>query len=90
AVVTDGDGRTYIDLRGGIAVNVLGHRHPAVSEAVTRQMSTLGHTSNLYATEPGIARAEELVALLGADQRTRERLRSSGAEAAGAALAPTR
>ncbi|COW46125.1 acetylornithine aminotransferase [Mycobacterium tuberculosis] len=49
AVVTDVDGRTYIDLLGGIAVNVLGHRHPAVIEAVTRQMSTLGHTSNLYA-----------------------------------------
>ncbi len=67
AVVTDVDGKTYLDLLGGIAVNVLGHRHPAVIEAVTHQMSTLGHTSNLYATEPGIALAEELVALLGAD-----------------------
>jgi len=55
AVVTDVDGKTYLDLLGGIAVNVLGHRHPAVIEAVTHQMSTLGHTSNLYATEPGIA-----------------------------------
>ncbi|EFP54992.1 acetylornithine aminotransferase argD [Mycobacterium tuberculosis SUMu012] len=86
AVVTDVDGRTYIDLLGGIAVNVLGHRHPAVIEAVTRQMSTLGHTSNLYATEPGIALAEELVALLGADQRTRVFFCNSGAEANEAAF----
>lgn len=86
AVVTEVDGRTYIDLLGGIAVNVLGHRHPAVIEAVTRQMSTLGHTSNLYATEPGIALAEELVALLGADQRTRVFFCNSGAEANEAAF----
>jgi len=65
AVVIDVDGKTYLDLLGGIAVNVLGHRHPAIIEAVTHQMATLGHTSNLYATEPGIALAEELVALLG-------------------------
>ncbi|BCI88672.1 hypothetical protein NIIDMKKI_38780 [Mycobacterium kansasii] len=71
AVVTDVDGKTYVDLLGGIAVNVLGHRHPAVIEAVTHQLSTLGHTSNLYATEPGVALAEELVALLGAETRAR-------------------
>lgn len=65
AVVTDVDGKSYIDLLGGIAVNVLGHGHPAVIEAVTRQMSTLGHTSNLYATEPGVALAEALVDHLG-------------------------
>ena len=64
AVVTDVDGKTYIDLLGGIAVNILGHRHPAVIEAVTRQLNTLGHTSNLYATEPGIA-GRSLVGLLG-------------------------
>lgn len=69
AVVTDTDGRSYVDLLGGIAVNVLGHRHPAVIEAVHRQMSTLGHTSNLYATEPGVALAEALVAHLGAPAR---------------------
>ena len=67
AVVTDVDGKSYLDLLGGIAVNILGHRHPAVIEAVTRQLNTLGHTSNLYATEPGIALAEALVGLLGAD-----------------------
>ena len=67
AVVTDVDGKSYLDLLGGIAVNILGHRHPAVIDAVTRQLNTLGHTSNLYATEPGIALAEALVGLLGVD-----------------------
>ena len=81
AVVTDVDGKTYVDLLGGIAVNVLGHRHPAVIEAVTQQMSTLGHTSNLYATEPGIALAEELVAQLGADTQARVFFCNSGTEA---------
>ena len=81
AVVTDVDGKTYLDLLGGIAVNVLGHRHPAIIEAVTRQMTTLGHTSNLYATEPGIALAEELVALLGADKPVRVFFCNSGTEA---------
>jgi acetylornithine/N-succinyldiaminopimelate aminotransferase len=85
AEVTDVDGKTYLDLLGGIAVNVLGHRHPAVIEAVTRQMGTLGHTSNLYATEPGIALAEELVALLGASDEsgapTRVFFCNSGTEA---------
>src|ERR1700743_357484 len=71
AIVTDVDGKSYLDLLGGIAVNVLGHGPPAVLEAVTRQMSTLGHTSNLYAAEPGIALAEALAALLGADAETR-------------------
>jgi acetylornithine/N-succinyldiaminopimelate aminotransferase len=81
AVVTDVDGKTYVDLLGGIAVNVLGHRHPAIIEAVTQQMATLGHTSNLYATEPGVALAEELVALLGADTRARVFFCNSGTEA---------
>src|SRR5689334_2181083 len=69
AVVTDVDGKSYVDLLGGIAVNLLGHRHPAVIDAVTTQLNTLGHTSNLYATEPGIALAESLVGLLGAHAR---------------------
>ncbi len=69
AVVTDADGKSYLDLLGGIAVNILGHRHPAIIEAVTAQLNTLGHTSNLYATEPGIALAEALVDRLGADAR---------------------
>ncbi len=90
AVVTDVDGKTYLDLLGGIAVNVLGHRHPAIIEAVVHQMSTLGHTSNLYATESGIALAEELVALLGAETQTRVFFCNSGAEANEAAFKLTR
>jgi acetylornithine aminotransferase len=81
AVVTDVDGKTYLDLLGGIAVNLLGHRHPAVIDAVTRQLNTLGHTSNLYATEPGIALAEALVGLLGADAEVRVFFCNSGTEA---------
>jgi acetylornithine aminotransferase len=81
AVVTDVDGKSYLDLLGGIAVNVLGHGHRAVLEAVTRQMSTLGHTSNLYAAEPGIALAEALVGLLGADVEARVFFCNSGTEA---------
>lgn len=69
AVVTDAAGKSYVDLLGGIAVNILGHRHPGVIAAVTRQLNTLGHTSNLYATEPGIALAEALVDHLGAPAR---------------------
>ncbi|BBY60633.1 acetylornithine transaminase [Mycolicibacterium sarraceniae] len=69
AVLTDEDGKTYLDLLGGIAVNILGHRHPAIVEAVTAQLNTLGHTSNLYATEPGIALAEALVDQLDAPAR---------------------
>jgi acetylornithine/N-succinyldiaminopimelate aminotransferase len=80
-VVTDVDGKSYLDLLGGIAVNVLGHRHPAVIDAVTHQLATLGHTSNLYATEPGVALAEELVALLGADAKARVFFCNSGTEA---------
>ena len=79
AVVTDVDGKTYLDLLGGIAVNVLGHRHPAIIEAVTAQLNTLGHVSNLYATEPGVALAEALVSHLGAPARVF--FCNSGAEA---------
>jgi acetylornithine/N-succinyldiaminopimelate aminotransferase len=86
SVVTDVDGKSYLDLLGGIAVNVLGHGHPAVIDAVTRQMSTLGHTSNLYAAEPGIALAEALVGLLGTDAEARVLFCNSGTEANEAAF----
>ena len=86
AVVTDVDGKSYLDLLGGIAVNVLGHGHPAVLDAVTRQLSTLGHTSNLYAAEPGIALAEALVGLLGTDAEARVLFCNSGTEANEAAF----
>ena len=64
AHVWDEDGHEYVDLLGGIAVNALGHAHPAVVEAVTRQLSTLGHVSNFFATEPQIALAERLLDLV--------------------------
>jgi len=64
ARVWDADGRDYVDLLAGIAVNALGHAHPRVIEAVTEQISTLGHTSNLAMTAPPIALAERLLDLL--------------------------
>jgi acetylornithine/N-succinyldiaminopimelate aminotransferase len=88
AVVTDVDGKTYLDLLGGIAVNILGHRHPAITEAVTAQLNTLGHVSNLYATEPGIALAEALVGHLGSHARVF--FCNSGAEANEVAFKITR
>jgi acetylornithine aminotransferase len=69
AEVWDSAGRRYLDLLGGIAVNALGHAHPAVVEAVTTQLSTLGHTSNLFITEPPVALAERLLELVGAPGR---------------------
>jgi acetylornithine aminotransferase len=84
AEVWDAEGRRYLDLLGGIAVNALGHAHPAVVEAVTRQISTLGHTSNLYITEPPVALAERLIELLG--QPGRVVFCNSGAEANEAAF----
>ena len=71
--VWDADGRRYLDLLGGIAVNALGHGHPALVGAVTEQLSTLGHVSNFFATQPQIELAERLLAMLGAgptDERT--------------------
>ena len=62
--VWDVDGHRYLDLIGGIAVSSLGHAHPAVVEAVSRQVATLAHTSNLAMHEPGLALAERLSSLL--------------------------
>jgi len=45
-VVTDAQGNSYLDMLGGIATNILGHAHPAVTSAVKKQISTLGHVSN--------------------------------------------
>jgi predicted acetylornithine/succinylornithine family transaminase len=60
ALVWDADGRELLDFVGGIAVNVLGHAHPAVVEAISRQAATLIHTSNLYYTRPQVELAERL------------------------------
>ena len=85
AEVWDADGRRYLDLLGGIAVNSLGHAHPAVVRAVTEQISTLGHTSNLFITEPPLALAERLQELLEAPG-ARVLFANSGAEANEAAF----
>ncbi|ROZ87707.1 acetylornithine transaminase [Gordonia sp. OPL2] len=61
AVVTDANGKEYLDLLGGIAVNALGHAHPAVVDAVTTQLQTLGHVSNLYISGPAVELAERLL-----------------------------
>jgi acetylornithine/N-succinyldiaminopimelate aminotransferase len=61
--VWDDEGKEYLDLVAGIAVNLLGHAHPAVAEAVAEQARTLIHTSNLYLTEPQVRLAERLVQL---------------------------
>ncbi|GAA0575727.1 acetylornithine transaminase [Paractinoplanes ferrugineus] len=84
AVVTDENGKEYVDFLGGIAVNALGHAHPAVVEAVTRQISQLGHVSNLYIAEPCVALAELLLALAGRPGRVI--FGNSGAEANEAAF----
>ena len=62
--VWDPDGREYLDLIAGIAVSSLGHAHPALIEAVTRQVAQVAHTSNLFLHEREIELAEKLLALL--------------------------
>ncbi|MFF0316110.1 acetylornithine transaminase [Micromonospora sp. NPDC005252] len=84
AVVVDDAGREYLDLVGGIAVNALGHAHPAVVAAVSKQVATLGHVSNLYVAEPPVALAELLLALAGRPGRVF--FANSGAEANEAAF----
>ena len=89
AHVWDADGKEYVDLLAGIAVNALGHAHPALLEAVTTQLSTLGHVSNFFATEPQVRLAERLLTLLDwSDGRVF--FSNSGTEANEAALKLTR
>ncbi len=85
AEIWDDTGKRYLDLYAGIAVNALGHAHPAIVEAVTRQVQTLGHTSNFFITEPALALAERLKELLGRDD-ARILLCNSGTEANEAAF----
>ncbi|WP_256258598.1 acetylornithine transaminase [Saccharopolyspora antimicrobica] len=84
AEVTDADGKTYLDFLSGIAVNSLGHAHPAVVRAVSEQVGKLGHVSNLYVHEQGLALAERLLGLVGAPGRVL--FCNSGAEANEAAF----
>jgi acetylornithine/N-succinyldiaminopimelate aminotransferase len=86
ALVWDQDGRQYVDLVAGIAVNALGHAHPAVVEAVSRQVATLGHTSNLVANEPSLRLAERLLALARRSGDGKVFFANSGAEANEAAF----
>jgi acetylornithine/N-succinyldiaminopimelate aminotransferase len=67
--VWDTDGNAYLDLIGGIAVSALGHAHPALVAAVSAQVATLAHTSNLFLHEPEVVLAERLLHLLGGDGR---------------------
>ncbi|MEU2033845.1 acetylornithine transaminase [Nocardia amamiensis] len=85
AVVYDADGNRYVDFLGGIAVNSLGHAHPAILAAVTQQLGTLGHVSNLYASEPVVELAERLLAHFG-DGEGRAFFCNSGTEAVEAAF----
>ncbi|MFD4524677.1 acetylornithine transaminase [Streptomyces sp. NPDC058470] len=75
----DADGKEYLDFVGGIAVNALGHAHPAIVEAVSKQIGSLGHVSNLFVAEPPVALAERLLQLFGRDGRVY--FCNSGAEA---------
>ncbi|MGW3253740.1 acetylornithine transaminase [Streptomyces fungicidicus] len=84
ARVWDADGREYADFVGGIAVNALGHAHPAVVEAVSRQIASLGHVSNLFVAGPPVALAERLIQLFGRDGKVY--FCNSGAEANEAAF----
>ncbi|WP_329285904.1 acetylornithine transaminase [Streptomyces sp. NBC_00691] len=83
--VWDEAGRAYTDFTGGIAVNTLGHAHPAVVAAVTEQVARLGHVSNLFVAEPPVALAERLLGLFGRPGG-RVFFSNSGAEAAEAAF----
>lgn len=82
--VWDADGNEYLDFLGGIAVNALGHAHPAILEAVTAQLARLGHVSNFFAAEPTVTLAERLLELSGRGGRVY--FSNSGAEANEAAF----
>ena len=84
-VVTDADGRDYLDFLGGIATSILGHAHPAIVKAVSKQVSTLGHVSNFYAHPNAIVLAEKLARMTG-DKVAKVFFCQSGAEANEAAF----
>jgi acetylornithine aminotransferase len=85
----DAEGRRYLDLLSGLAVNALGHAHPTVLSAVTGQIATLGHVSNFFATPPQVALAERLSRMAGVDE-ARVFFTNSGTEANEAAFKITR
>ncbi len=81
--VFDSEGREYVDALAGIAVNSLGHCHPAVVAAITEQANRLIHCTNLYFTEPQADLAERLTSTAGLD---RVFFTNSGTEAIEGAL----
>lgn len=83
ARVWDIEGKEYLDFLAGIAVNALGHAHPAFVEAVSSQAAKFAHVSNYFATEPQLELADRLTRLTGGD---RVFLCNSGAEAIEAAV----
>ncbi len=85
ARVIDSKGDQYLDFLAGIATNVLGHAHPAIVKAVSKQIATLGHVSNFYAHPNVLALSAKLVAMTG-DKSARVFFCNSGAEANEAAL----
>ncbi|AGW42137.1 acetylornithine aminotransferase [Leifsonia xyli subsp. cynodontis DSM 46306] len=84
--VWDVDGNEYLDFLAGIAVNSLGHAHPALVEAVSGQVATLAHVSNYFSTAPQLELAERLRAIAGAGEQGRVLFANSGAEANEAAF----
>ncbi|GAA3695184.1 acetylornithine transaminase [Arthrobacter ginkgonis] len=85
-LVWDADGKEYLDLLGGIAVNALGHAHPLLTSVVSSQLATLGHVSNFFTSPTQIALAEKLLALSGAPKGSRVFFANSGTEANEAAF----
>ncbi|GAB3582485.1 acetylornithine transaminase [Leifsonia lichenia] len=84
--VWDVDGNEYLDFLAGIAVNSLGHAHPVLVDAVSRQIATLAHVSNYFATPPQLELAERLTRITGAGDSGRVYFCNSGAEANEAAF----
>jgi acetylornithine aminotransferase len=84
--VWDADGKRYLDFLAGIAVNALGHAHPALVDAVSNQIATVAHVSNYFATPPQLELAERLRRITGAGERGRVFFGNSGAEAMEAAV----
>jgi len=88
--VVDVDGKRYLDLLGGIAVNTLGHGHPALLEAIAKQSSQVMHISNFFTSEPQIELAEKLLEICRAPVGSGVFFANSGAEALEAAVKLTR
>ena len=84
--VWDSEGNRYLDFLAGIAVNSLGHAHPVLVDAVSRQVATLAHISNYFASPSQIELAERLKRISGAGDAGRVYFGNSGAEAIEAAI----